>query len=112
VGGRRTFTTIGELDMSRLLGGLEGLEELDAVGADAVGEEDAEAETEQGADGGVGGDLAGGGLEGFTVRRPEAVMKEREFIERQQKKQRRRFKGGGREVFEQGHGKREDALAL
>jgi hypothetical protein len=69
---RRTFSSIGKFHVRGFLSGFEGFEHLDAVGADAPCEGDAEADAEEGADRRVGLELAGGGCEGLAVRRFEA----------------------------------------
>lgn len=55
------------------LHGLEGIEELDAVRADLPREGYSDAETDEGADGDVGGEFAGCPLEGFAVIAVETV---------------------------------------
>ncbi|KAI4136948.1 MAG: hypothetical protein LQ340_008111, partial [Diploschistes diacapsis] len=64
---QHTRSPASELHMRRPLRRAEGVKHGLAVRAQAVGEEDAQGQTRQRADGGVGRDLAGGFLEERAV---------------------------------------------
>ena len=74
--------------MGRALCGSKGVEVRGAVAAQADGEEDAQAETHEGAHGRVGGDLPGGGFEGGAVGGLQTVI----FV----RKERKSVRSGGR----------------
>lgn len=68
-----TFSTVGKLDVRRLLRRPESVEEADAVLSDPHGQVRAQAEPDEGPDQCVRGDFGGGRLEDVAIGFIEAI---------------------------------------